>query len=84
MISLKDNLTALVNLESTINAIEKFDILIEHFSEDVPGPAYLTVQHVHLTNNSIQVDRKIFLPVLAQQRQKLVEYLATLGIDANN
>lgn len=84
MISLKDNRTALFNIDSTIEALEKLDILIEHFSVDIPGPAYLTIQHVHLTNNSIQIDRKIFLPVLTQQRQNLVEYLATLGIDANN
>lgn len=84
MISLKDNKTALINLSVTIEAIEKFDILIEHYSEDKPGPAYIQMKHVPHTNVDVQIDRQLMVVALVAQRQKLIDYMATLGIDANN
>lgn len=86
MISLKDNHTALVNLGVTIRAIEQLDGLIAYYSEDKPGPAYVSFQHSqkHSGSEDIQIDRKIMLVALKEQRQRLVDYMATLGIDANN
>jgi S-adenosylmethionine:tRNA-ribosyltransferase-isomerase (queuine synthetase) len=83
MISLKDNKTALINLKLTINEIENLDQLIEHYKK-VPGPAYVEMRHVKCGTVDVQIDRKIMLVALKEQRQKLVDYMATLGIDANN
>ena len=87
MISLKENKNALLNLGATIGAIEQFDALITHYSEDKPGPAYIQFNHGANTlsgSANVQINREIILVALKAQRQKLVDYMATLGIDANN
>lgn len=82
MISLKDNRTALYNLSGTIEAIGKLDYLIEFYGEDKPGPAYATFSYVKHVENTVQFDRKIIVDALKAQRKTLVDYMATLGIDA--
>lgn len=82
MISLKDNRTALVNLGSTLVAIDDITKLIDIYSENKPGPAY--IRCVHEGNLDIQIDRTIMVTTLEAQRTRLVSYLATLGIDANS
>lgn len=82
MISLSEKRVSLVNLGHTLEALDKLEGLIKHFSENKPGPAYLTVRFAS-DNPEIQIDRAVFLVALKAQREKLVEYLATLGIDAN-
>lgn len=84
MISLKDNKTALYNLSGTIEALERFDLLIEFYSEDKPGPAYTAFSNVHITDLEVQFDRKIIVDALKAQRKTLVDYLVNLGIDAEN
>jgi len=83
MISLSENRTSLVNLGSTIDAIETLDRLIDYFNEPKPGPAYLTVRYA-ASSPEIQIDRAVFVLALEAQRDKLVAYLSTLGIDANS
>jgi EAL domain-containing protein (putative c-di-GMP-specific phosphodiesterase class I) len=80
MISVKENHTALFNLPVTIQAIKDLDVLIAHFSEDKVGPAYVSFKYVSSVD-STQIDRNIMLTALKAQRQRLVEYLATLGIE---
>jgi hypothetical protein len=82
MISLSEKRVSLVNLGHTLEALDKIDGLIKCFSEPKPGPAYLTIRHYH-GDPEIQMDRGPFVMALKLQREKLVEYLATLGIDAN-
>ncbi len=83
MIKLADNKVALVNLGTTIKALEELDTLIKYYSVDKPGPAYANFTHVDGPGEvQVQLDRKIVVPALQAQRQKLVDYLATLGIEA--
>lgn len=82
MVKLSDHRVALMNLGVTINAIEEFDTLIKFYSNDKPGPAYCTCTHVDGPGEvKLQIDRKILVPALQAQRQKLVDYMATLGIE---
>lgn len=83
MIKLKDNRVALMNLGATINAIENLDELIRHYSNPVPGPAYVTFEHLDRPM-SVQIDRSIMLVALNAQRDKLVEYMASLGIEVGD
>lgn len=83
MVKLSENRVALINLGTTINAMDKLDTLIKFYSEDKPGPAYVTCTHVDGPGEvKVQIDRKIMVPALQAQRQKLVDYLATLGVEA--
>ena len=82
MIKLSENRTALVNISITIKAIDDFDDLINYYSIDKPGPAYCTFKYVDGPDQvDTQFDRKIIVTALEAQRQKLVDYLATLGIE---
>lgn len=84
MINLKDNITGLRNLDVTISALKNFNQLIRYYSEDKPDPAYLSARVNYDNYIDIQVDREIMVPALKAQRQKLVDYLATLNIDASD
>lgn len=81
MISLKTHKTSLVNLHVTIKALETLDELIACYNEDKPGPAYVTFT-ISGMNTDVQLQRPLAVGVLNQQRQSLVDYLATLGIEA--
>lgn len=83
MIKLSENKTALLNLNLTIKALESVDYLIKEYQQDKVGPAYCTLEYVAIDHSRIQFDRKIMVTALQSQRQKLVEYLAELGIDAS-
>lgn len=83
MIKLSGNRTQLINLKVTIDALDEFDTLIKYYSVDKPGPAYCKFSYVDgIGECSVQIDRSIIVPTLQAQRQKLVDYLATLGIEA--
>ena len=83
MISLKENRTALINLNVTIEALDELDQLIAYYRVDKPGPAYCTFEHVDGPGAvKVQVDRKIIVPALEAQRATLVAYLKKLGIEA--
>ena len=80
MIKLSENRTALINLGHTIDAIEELEKLILQYSEDKPGPAYCNFEYVGPVTK-VQFDRSIIVVALKAQRQKLVDYLAGLGIE---
>jgi hypothetical protein len=83
MIKLSENRTQLMNMKTTIDALDEFDTLIKYYSVDKPGPAYCKFSYVDgIGECSVQIDRSIVVPTLQAQRQKLVDYLATLGIEA--
>ena len=83
MIKLSENRTALINIPITIKAIDDFDYLINYYSVDKPGPAYCTFKGIDGPGeSSVQIDRPTIVVALTLQRQKLVDYLATLGIEA--
>jgi len=83
MISLKDNHIALMNLTGTIYALENIDKLIKEYSEDKPSPAYVTFEFTLFENHDkVQFDRAIMVKALYEQREKLTDYLARLGIAA--
>lgn len=80
MISLKENYVGLINLKGTIDAIQSLDELIEYYSVDKPGPAYVTFNHIGSGPIDVQFDRQVMLATLKVQRQKLVDCFAKLGI----
>jgi hypothetical protein len=84
-ISFKTHKTAPINLECTINALININRLIDAYSADKPGPAYVKFDHV-LGHGliDVQINRAIIVPALKAQREELVKYLATLGIDASD
>ena len=83
MIPLTDNRIALMNLGLTIRTLDELEELIEYYSEDKPGPAYLHIDCGPIRRYEVQLDRPFIVEALKKQRDKRVEYLATLGIDAN-
>jgi hypothetical protein len=83
MISLKEHRVGLINLKVTIDALDQLDSLIAYYMVDKPGPAYCTLEHVDGPGTvRVQLDRSIAVPALEAQRQRLVDYLKTLGIQA--
>lgn len=83
MINLRENRVALMNLPGTVQAMEELEALIDFYSENKPGPAYVSFLHVDGPGQvEVQIDRKIILPALQAQHRKFVEYLAALGIEA--
>ena len=82
MVKLSENRVALINLGTTIAALDVLDTLIKFYSVDKPGPAYVTCTNVDGPGEvKVQIDRKIIVPALQAQRQKLVDYLADLGVE---
>ena len=68
---MKLNLARLNSIAITLEAIEKMERLIEIYSEDKPGPAYL------LVNDSVelQIDRKLMVETLKAQIASYVKHL---------
>lgn len=84
MIKLSENKTALMNLTGTIEAVGTLDYLIKWYKQIKVGPAYCKLDYVSINHCNVQLDRNIMVEALTKQRQVLVDYLATLGIDAND
>ena len=83
MIKLSEYRVELMNLKGTIDALEDINVLLNYYSEDKPGPAYCTFRYIDAAGQvDTQFDRKIIVTALEAQRQKLVGYLASLGIEA--
>jgi hypothetical protein len=83
MIKLSDNRIALLNLGTTITALERLDAVIKSYSADKSGPAYCKFTNVNGQEElNVQIDRDLIVPTLQAQRKKLVDYLAALGIEA--
>lgn len=83
MISLEEHRGKLINLPTTIAALDAIDELIAHYSDIGPGVAYCTFNTGPRGDVSMQFSRPIILTALHAQRTVLVEYLATLGIVVN-
>jgi hypothetical protein len=85
MISLKKNRIALINLQTSINAIDEIDELIKFYSDSTKtAPVYLNVKYYMGESTELQMKRNVFVDALRGQRVVLVKYLADLGIDANS
>ena len=84
MISLKENKTALLNLNVTIKALDQIDQLIAKYSNGQAGTAYYAFKHLDGIDNKadVQFDRAIIVSALQAQREKHRTYLATPGIEA--
>jgi len=82
MISYKEKSTQLRTLHITFDGVAKLDELINEYSRDVPGPAYITAKFGGYDQGiDLQIDRKIFVVALQAQRTELIDYLYELGID---
>jgi hypothetical protein len=85
MISLKENRIALINLQTTINAIDEIDELIKFYNDSTKtAPVYLNVRYYMGLSSELQMDKRIIIHALRAQREVIVNYLADLGIDANS
>ncbi len=82
MIKLKENRVSIANLPTTLQALDKLDELLKHYGNGKPGPAYVKFRYVR-DEPEVQIARDLMIVALQEQRLRLVEYLATLGIDAN-
>jgi len=83
MISLKGNKTALINLGVTIKAIEDLDVLIKQYSANKPGPAYTEFDLGGGERIRVQFSRGTITDALMNQRDELVAYMETLGIEVD-
>lgn len=82
MISLKDNHTALMNLPTTIKALEDLEVIIKLYELNKVGPAYCTFTYIDGPGTiDVQFHRKIILQSLYAQRDVMIDYLKTLGIE---
>lgn len=84
MIKLSEHEISLRNLSITINALEELDTLIALNSEDKPGPVYAAFNNIVGRDKlTVKFDRAVIVPALKAQREKLVNYLAGLGIEVD-
>lgn len=73
-LTVKLNLERIKTIQTTMEAIERHDRLIDHYSENKPGPAYLIAKVNNSSNHSeIQFDRDVMLTALKEQRQRYVD-----------
>lgn len=68
---MKLNLARLNSIAITLEAIEKMERLIEIYSEDKPGPAYLLAYD----SVELQIDRKLMVETLKAQIASYVKHL---------
>ena len=82
MIKLNEHRVALVNLGLTIDALATLEHLIEYYSDVKKAPVSVKFDMYAPCSGFVQIDRDIMVAALQDQRQKLIDYLAGLGIDA--
>lgn len=85
-LKLSEHRTSLTNLGVTFDALDKLNELIKFYSMDTPGPAYLKIEHGPTSiqrDSHIQIDRNIMVVALKEQRDRLIAYLAKLGIEVD-
>lgn len=83
LIPLSTRRTELHNLPHTIGALKRIDDLIAHYSDDRINCAPVVFRQSGSTNVEVHLDREIAVRALKEQRQTLVDFLRTLGIDAD-
>ena len=81
LIPLARNRTALINLPTTIAALESVDKLIAYYRDCRTEVAEVTFRRGS-SSDVIQLDRDMALELLTHKRQSLVVYFASLGIAA--
>ena len=81
LIPLSRNRTALINLPTTIAALETVDRLITYYRDRRPEVIEVRFERGS-SSDVIQLDRDMALELLTHTRQSLVDYLASLGIAA--
>jgi len=70
--TVKLNLARIASIQTTMEAIEKNRKLIEFYSEDKAGPAYVTCTYVAHEPIDIQIDRKIMVKTLTEQMNQYI------------
>lgn len=70
--TVKLNLARLRSIQTTMEAIERIEQLIEYYGEDKPGPAYITCKKDIGDCVDVQIDRKIMINALEGQLNKLI------------
>lgn len=70
--TVKLNLARINSIRTTMEAIERTQKLIDFYSEDKSGPAYVTCKNVVHENVELQIDRKIMVNALTEQMNKLI------------
>lgn len=78
-ISIKEHGIGLANLGVTFDAIRNLNAAIRLYSIDKPGPAYIKFENTILEN--AQIERSIMVECLKAQRQRLIDYLISMGLD---
>jgi len=68
----KLNLARINSIQTTMEAIEELEKLIEYYSVDKPGPAYVSCNNVNHVSVDIQIDRKIMVDALTDLMNKLI------------
>lgn len=81
LVPLARNRTALINLPTTIAALETVDRLITYYRDCRPEAIEVRFERGS-SSDVIQLDRDMALELLTHKRQSLVDYLASLGIAA--
>ena len=84
MINLENNKTALINLNVTITALDDVQKMIRYCDATVskaPISCNFEPKFTGLTA-TIQFDRSIMLYALIEQQNRIIDYLASLGIEA--
>lgn len=71
---MKINKSILDSIRTTLVAIEEIDRAIDYYSEDKPGPAYITAK-MFTQSSDFQLDRDVMLVALNEQKRRYIEYL---------
>jgi hypothetical protein len=66
MIELSKHRTSLVNMQYTIEGLERLDHLIDIYAKPLPGPAYVIFQGLNGEKIETQIDRSFIVPALEQ------------------
>lgn len=83
MISLDQYRVELKNLHHTIAAIENLDVLIDLINKNHQNHT-ISVQIPDIKNGYVNIHSDILISTLTQQKDKLIAYLASIGIDASS
>lgn len=78
-ISIKEHGIGLANLGHTFDAIRNLNKAIRIYSVDKPGPAYIKFDHELI--DPAQIERSIMVTALKAQRERLIDYLRSMGLD---
>lgn len=78
-ISVKEKGFELASIGVTFDAIKNLNKAIREYSRPVVGPAYIKFEYTSLEN--AQIERSLMVETLMAQRQRLIDYLTSIGLD---